>query len=462
MEDNNQLNTSQHGFRSGRSCLSQLLEHFDHITRLLEEGKSVDIIYLDFAKAFDKVDIGVTLRKLKTLGVSGKLGRWLQCFLTDRTQAVAVNGTKSDPVPVLSGVPQGSVLGPLLFLILIGDIDKNITSSFLSSFADDTRVGHSISSDSDTTALQKDLQTVYDWAESNNMQFNSDKFEFLHYKTQNFPNVSTKYVADNGSPIEEKSSLRDLGITMTNDASFSKYIVEKVATMKSKIAWVLRTFRTREALPMCTLWKQLILSDHDYCSQLWSPDKVGDIQSLELLQRSFLRKINSIHNLSYWDQLKQLKMYSLERRRERYISIYVWRILENQVPNISRSCGITAAWHGRRGRLCHVPKILSSAPARVKTIRFSSFAIKGPRLFNSLPIQLRNFTDGTVMDFKRNLDRYLQSLPDEPLIPGYTSFRTIDSNSIVDWSTHFARHQPEVPAWKQLQQAKQVDLPGSP
>ena len=178
-EKHNHFNNSQHGFRSSRSCLSQLLSHFDKILKLLEKGKSVDVVYVDFAKAFDKVDFGITLRKLKEFGVDGKLGRWLYHFLTGRFQTVMVNGCKSNPEPMKSGVPQGSVLGPLLFLVLISDIDKSIVSSFLSSFADDTRIGHCIEGDMDKAALQADLQKVYEWAASNNMQFNSDKFEML-------------------------------------------------------------------------------------------------------------------------------------------------------------------------------------------------------------------------------------------------------------------------------------------
>ena len=134
MEENNLFNPGQHGFRLGRSCLSQLIAHYDHITRLLESGQNVDVIYIDFAKAFDKVDYLVTMKKLKGMGISGKLGRWLHAFLTNRKQAVVVNGTKSMPADVKSGVPQGSVLGPLLFLVLIGDIDREVTTSFVSSF----------------------------------------------------------------------------------------------------------------------------------------------------------------------------------------------------------------------------------------------------------------------------------------------------------------------------------------
>ena len=125
----------------GRSCLRQLIAHFDHITRLLESGQNVDVVYLDFAKAFDKVDFLVTMRKLHSFGISGMLGQWVYSFLTERKQAVIVNGAKSNLSEVSSGVPQGSVLGPLLFLVLIGDIDKDITSTFVSSFADDTKSG---------------------------------------------------------------------------------------------------------------------------------------------------------------------------------------------------------------------------------------------------------------------------------------------------------------------------------
>ena len=345
--------------------------------------------------------------------------------------------------------------------MLIGDIDQDIATSFLSSFADDTRIGHSISCDDDTRALQSDLHSVYDWAQRNNMEFNSDKFEVLRYRAKCDSANETSYFANNGLLIEEKTSLRDLGITMSNNGTFSTYIKEKVTSMKSKIAWVLRTFKTREKLTMLTLWKQLILSDHDYCSQLWSPDKVGDIQSLELLQRSYARKIYGIQTLSYWDQLKELKLYSLERRRERYIVIYIWRILEGSAPNISNA--ITSQWHARRGRMCEVPQISSRATIRVKTIRFSSFASKGPRLFNCLPMHVRNSTGGSVNDFKRTLDLYLQNVPDEPLIPGYTLFRAIDSNSITAWSSHLARHRRDGPAAREkMQQEQRVDLPGSP
>ena len=141
LDDNDKLNKNQHGFRTGRSCLTQLLAHYDNIISLLEDGQNVDVVYLDFAKAFDKVDHNILLRKLQQLGIQGKTLHWIQTFLGGRTQRVIVNGKLSVPHNVISGVPQGSVIGPLLFLVLIGDIDEATLHTFIASFADDTRAG---------------------------------------------------------------------------------------------------------------------------------------------------------------------------------------------------------------------------------------------------------------------------------------------------------------------------------
>ena len=449
MDEHRLFNDSQHGFRGGRSCLSQLLSHFDRITAELEKGYGVDVIYLDFAKAFDKLDHGITLHKLKALGIHGNLGRWISCFLTNRTQSVIVEGRKSAPKPVVSGVPQGSMLGPLLFLVLIGDIDKDVASSFLSSFADDTRIGRKITDISDLACLQADLEAIYTWSSANNMQFNCDKFELVRYRSNISKAVQaeTSYTSYDGSPIEEKDHVRDLGVTLSNDATFKKHIQERCELAKSKISWFLRTFSSRQRCPMTTLWKSLIMSHIEYCSQLWSPSTVGNIQALELLQKAFISRIDGMYGLSYWEQLSELKLYSLERRRERYQVIYTWRILEGQVPNIDTT-PIRSTHSDRRGRMCIPPSLSSSAPERIKSIRFASLAHKGPRLFNSLPTEIRNLTGCSVDCFKGALDRYLRTLPDEPLIPSMTKYKDCDTNSIIDWgATVRLRRRTLCAAW---------------
>ena len=169
LDNNNSFNKNQHGFRKGRSCLTQLLAHHDNILNLLEQGYNVDVVYLDFAKAFDKVDHNILLHKLKNLGINGKTLRWIQNFLQDRVQRVVVNGMLSTPHQVISGVPQGSVLGPLLFLVLIGDIDDGVLYSLIASFADDTRATKGIRTELDAAELQNDLFRIYDWSQKNNM-----------------------------------------------------------------------------------------------------------------------------------------------------------------------------------------------------------------------------------------------------------------------------------------------------
>ena len=218
------MNPKQHGFRSGRSCLSQLLEHHYKILEELEKSNNVNVIYLDFSKAFDKVDHGILLNKLKKIGINGKIGVWIHNFLSKRQQCVAVNGTTSSEVQVRSGVPQGSVLGPLLFLIHISDINYEIADSTVSSFADDTRILLGIKDEEDIQMLQNDLHKLFKWADTNNMKFNANKFELLRYGKEQEIQSATTYKSYDDSNIDDQEHIRDLGIMMSNTATFTLHI----------------------------------------------------------------------------------------------------------------------------------------------------------------------------------------------------------------------------------------------
>ena len=427
IEEHKLFNPNQHGFRGGHSCLSQLLSHYDHITKSLEEGYNVDVIYLDFAKAFDKLDFNITLQKLYDIGLNGNMLSWITSFLTNRKQSVIVNGTKSTPEDVLSGVPQGSVLGPLLFLLMLGDIDEDVKSAFVSSFADDTRVMGKVSSENDVVNLQSDLESIYQWSEWNNALFNSDKFECLRYGSNSDIKESTHYLSNSGTEIESKETLKDLGVKMSANANFNDHICSSIQSAQQKCAWILRTFATRARRPMLLLWKSLVQPKLDYCSQLWSPTAVGHIQRLEMVQKAFVSKIIGMRQYDYWQQLHELKLYSLQRRRERYITIYIWKVLEKMVPNF----GITVN-HRRHGRFCEVPHIKANAPSRIRNLRYSSLAVKGPRLFNIMPSHIRNKKSCSVEHFKSALDKYLQTIPDHPRLPGLTRYCRNASNSLMD------------------------------
>ena len=387
------------------------------------------------------------LKKIYQLGIKGKVGHWIQSFITGRTQTVFVNGARSSPAEVKSGVPQGSVLGPLLFLILIGDIDQDVSHAFLSSFADNTRVGYHVNSDDEASYLQQDLKAIYSWTQQNNMELNSDKFEHVHYSHSRLRETTYQYLSTSGDTITEKEDVKDLGVTMSNNGTFRKHIQNVITEARSQAAWILRTFATRDTSPMLTLWKSLVQCKLDYCSQLWNPTEKSDIQALEMIQRSYLRKISGLNQSSYWDQLKELRLYSQERRRERYMIIYVWRILENQVPNICNgahaSGSITARWHARRGRMCDVPQVARNSSPRVQRLREASLSVKGQRLFNCLPLNIRNMTGCKKDVFKQALDNYLQSIPDEPQIQGYTMFRRTDTNSLIDMTRFRNAHRDQ-------------------
>ena len=387
-EDNNILNHTQHGFRKGRSCISQLIAHVEKILEDLEKGKNVDVVYLDFCKAFDKLDFNILLLKLKKYGICNKLGRWLHSFLIDRQQFVSIQGCRSLLRIVLSGVPQGSVLGPLLFIIFVNDVDKDITSAFLSSFADDTRVGFGIKNVSDATILQTDLNSVYSWAEENSMTLNSSKFELLQYGKMKIDSVYS-YTDSNGKDIESKENVKDLGIYMSSNSDFTFHIDTIISKVNGLTSWALRSFKSRSADFILTTWKSVILPHLDYGSQLWNPSKKGDIQRLEMVQKHFISNIKSFSHLSYWEILKTVGLYSLQRRRERYRIIYIWCILEGLVPN-PKPQQIVYKMHPRHGRTCNVP-VVKQGPYHKQV--FSSFSVQGAMLFNCVPKEVRNLTN---------------------------------------------------------------------
>ena len=424
----NSWNANQHGFRVGRSCLSQLLEHYQSIIEGLESGCSVDVVYLDFCKAFDKVDHKVLMEKLFNLGVAGEVLDWIGQFLTGREQAVVVDGFISEYAKVGSGVPQGSVLGPLLFLIHVADIDAGIEYAKSSCFADDTRVMLNIKSAEDQYKLQSDLQSVYDWANQNKMAFNDDKFVHLRYQ---HPRVllEDQYKCPSGSVIKSEEYTRDLGVLMENDGTFNQQIVTICEKGRRQASWVLRTFETREKEPMLILFKSLVLPILEYCCQLWCPSALGSVRKIESVQRNFTARIRGLENLDYWQRLKELNLYSLERRRDRYIIIYLFKMITGRVPNfIDDKYRVTTFMNIRRGLLCCIPLLNRTAMARHKSLKEDSFAVMGPRLFNAIPSDLRDL-NLSLDSFKSKLDKFLMTIHDKPTAPNY--HQASRSNNIV-------------------------------
>ena len=257
----------------------------------------------------------------------------------------------------------------------------------------------------------------------------------LEFREKNTSHKSP-YTDNNGNEIKKCDNVKDLGVYRSANGTFKHHISITVTKAKQMCSWILRTFHTRASLPMLILYKSLVLPLLDYCSQLWNPCSVGEINMLESVQRTYIKRIEGMHQLTYWQQLQQLKLFSLQRRRERYIIINLWKMWEGVVPRVGNLKSYT---HIRHGRKCRVPYVKTCTPSRVKNIRNGSFAINAPRLFNSLPLYIRSITNCSTEVFKNHLDNYLRNIPDEPQIPGYTAIRRAESNSLL----HMQHLQPQ-------------------
>ena len=179
LESNQLLQDAQHGFTHGRSCLTNLLETLESWTNALDEGFGLDVIYLDYRKAFDSVLHKRMIAKLKTFGITGKTLTWLKSFLADRTMRVGIRGTFSHDDPVTSGVPKGSVIGPLLFILYVNELPDWIKNE-IKMFVDDTMILCKIKTVKDAESLQADLNDLMEWSRRWQMAFNSDKCKVMH------------------------------------------------------------------------------------------------------------------------------------------------------------------------------------------------------------------------------------------------------------------------------------------
>jgi len=441
LEDGNLLSTSQHGFRKGRSCLTQLLHHYDNLLQNLLEDKVSDVIYLDFSKAFDKVDHEILLRKLHNIGIRGKLYDWISDFLTERTQSVQVDGESSILAIVISGVPQGTVLGPLLFIIHVNDMEDVILLVLILCFADDTRLSHAIRAgliEEDMLSLQTDLHNIIKWARDNNMELNETKFDLLCYSNRpaaellkSLPFVSSlfQYETSNGTTINSTEVVRDLGVHMTPDYTWSKHINTIATDGRKMLGWVLSVFKDRSKLTMLTLYKSLVRSKLEYCCPLWDPSSLSDIKKLEQVQRMFTSKVNGCKEMSYWDRLKHLRLQSLQRRRERYIIIHTWKIL-NELTNNDVGLSFEDPENlTRMGTMAIVPPLPRNIPARSISLYENSFAVRAPKLWNCLPKLTKSAK--SLVTFKSSLGSFTDQIPD---LPPVNNCPGVNSNSILDWA----------------------------
>ena len=330
LETNNILKENQHGFRKKRSCETQLLELTDSLLSSLDKGLRTDMVVLDFAKAFDKVNHSLLTYKLQQYGVRGQTNKWIKDFLTDREQVVVVDGCRSSSIHVKSGVPQGSVLGPCLFLCYINDLPDKVTSN-TRLFADDTAIDRIIRSEEDSAILQKDLDALSEWETKWDMSFHPDKCHVLVFDRSK-EMIKTNYTL-HGQTLGQVSSTKYLGITIQDNGEWQEHINIQAAKGNQLLGFLRRNLRVENITAKQQAFKMLIRPTLEYASTIWDPHHSTQVKQLEMIQRRAARfvvgdyrytsSVDSMINTLDWDLLAE--------RRKDIRQRMLHKILSNQV-----------------------------------------------------------------------------------------------------------------------------------
>jgi hypothetical protein len=390
---NNSLACVQHGFRKAHSCTTNLLAAMDAWTEAVDASLPVDIIYLDFSKAFDRVDHTILGQKLENHGFHSTLLAWLKQYLYNRSYQVRVNGVLSNAFPAPTGVPQGSILGPLLFLVFVNDIPSVCNSPVLL-YADDTKIWQTMRNPEDPNKLQLDLDALVAWSTDNNLPFNHAKSKVMHLRHM-VPNQYKIGMTTLPAVLKE----RDLGTIITSDLSLTtntQLMVNKANRKLALLSRVLGRFPLNCAAKLfCTLVRPLLETNIQACS----PYLQRDIASIESVQRRATKRVQGLTDKSYGERLVSLQLFPLNYRRTRGDLIMVYNIL-NTINHPNRELLTLAHTTHLRG---HSFK-LETQRARLQC-RHYSFSVRICALWNKLPA--RAVLASNLDIFKRELDTWL-------------------------------------------------------
>jgi hypothetical protein len=374
----------------------------EEITSILDEGDSVDVLYLDFAKAFDKVPHKRLLLKLKSLGIDGEVHGWIETWLKDRKQRVVLNGEKSKWVEVPCSVCQGSVLGPNLFVIYIDDIDLCIQQiiALLLKFADDTKVIKRIKSADDQEQLQQIINNVWEWANKWQMFFNIDKCKILHIGTKNpgYPYYM------NGNQLATTDNEKDLGIYVSSTAKPSFQCAQAAKKANQILGQIMRSFKCRDKDSIVKLYTSYVRPHLEYAIPAWCPYTAGDITLLEKVQKRALRQISNLTG-TYEEKLSKTGLTTLQQRRVRGDAIETFKILRG-FSNVNSDI-----WFDYHIRDDGVQTRLSADNLALKTkrprldVRKHFFSVRVVNTWNRLPLEVRQANN--VNKFKNLYDLYL-------------------------------------------------------
>ena len=283
----------------------------------MDRGMNVDSVYVDLKKAFDSVDHASLFIKLQRIGIRGQLLQWIKSWLNKRKQRVVLNGEKSSWKEVKSGVPQGSVLGPLLFIIFINDMPDGLIN-VISLFADDLKLFSS-----DRESLQEDLVKLEEWLAEWKMKANPQKCSVIHFGRTN---QKHKYEFC-GEQLQSSRAERDLGFMVQDNLKVSDHVQKVLNKCNQLIGMIKRSFTCKDSDLMVRIFKIYLLPHLDFCAPLWNSLTKEESDKIEGIQRKFTRFITGCHGLSYEERLTLLELVPLSNRRQYLDLIQAYRLI---------------------------------------------------------------------------------------------------------------------------------------
>lgn len=329
------ISDDQHGFVRGRSTATNLGVFQDFLVNNVEKGLQVDVIYTDLAKAFDRVCHRLLIRKLSEMGVGGPYVRWLESYLKDRRQCVRIGNVESREITVTSGVPQGSHLGPILFLLFINSAASVFSTSKCLLYADDLKLFCPVNSLEDCLALQRDLDNLVGWCNLNALNININKCRVMRFYKCKSP-YRYPYSIGN-SVLESVHSFNDLGVIFSSDLSFNRHIDSVILKATRMLGFLRRTCSdVCDVRAIVSLFNCLVRSVLEYNSVIWCPMYNCHVQRLERVQNKFakflLYKLRfPYEGLSYQNRIQLAGIESLERRRQNALVLFLFKLINGQM-----------------------------------------------------------------------------------------------------------------------------------
>ena len=377
------LSPHQFGFLKNRSCLTQLLSYFSIIFDAVDCGKVCDVVYLDLRKAFDSVPHNELLLKLHAIGITGSLWNWFQSYLCNRRHFVSVDGASSDQLDVLSGVPQGSVLGSLLFLIYVNDLPAifRVATPFM--FADDTKLLRVVSELSDCVELQSDLDALIAWCSEWKLQLNATKSSTMRFSSARKEVGHFTYCIDD-CVLASDCSFRDLGIATCGNLSWSTHCNKVCASAYQSLHLLRRSIFSSNPNLKKRLYVTLVRCHFAYCSQLWRPRLIRDIKRVENVQRRATRFIVGSHLSGYKERLLRVGLLPLASWLELNDVMFIIRCFKSPSDNFNIRDFVAFSTGCRSSSAGH----LQHKPSRISDTRHF-YMTRISRLWNALsPIDL--------------------------------------------------------------------------